>query len=301
MSWQKYDLVFRLLAPMHIGWRKVSNLQQTHGYVTGKVFWGALTARFTREAEEGAKGEAYQNMGDLVKKHFRFTYLYPALQNGGGYKIYYPWEAEDEFDYLFLDSYASTALNYASKSAEDGLLHETEFIAPRTRDNQPVYLKGSMYVRDGLADIIENWQPDSPISVMEAAAHNDFARAIHDALNKLQFGGERGYGWGRVQLVTPLPLSGEPVSGEPVSELVNGRLPAHLETTELNGLTVNGPIEPLTGWERNNNKNDERNWSLSQAEVCYAPGATVPPKTTLIITENSRLQLHNSQSTIHNS
>ncbi len=277
MTWQKYDLVFRLLAPMHVGWRKTSNLQQTRGYVTGKLFWAALTARLTREAGKGANGKAYDAIGKEVKKAFRFTYFYPALQSVNGYKTYYPWEMEDEFDYLFLDSYTSTALNYASKSAADGLLHETEFIAPCTRENQPVYLMGNVYVHT------HKRLPQSPIPLNNLS---DEVKNWQQVLDKFQFGGERGYGWGRVQLVS---LSSTPIQGKPVGELVNGRLPAHLETTNLNGLTVNGPIEPLLGWERNN-ADDKYNWSLSQAEICYAPGAVVPENSTFTITENGRWQ-----------
>lgn len=278
MSWQKYDLLFRLLTPLHIGWRKTSNLQQTRGYVTGKVFWAALTARLTREADQGADGQAYQDIGDMVQKHFRFTYLYPGTPEGSGYKTHYPWQ--DDFDYLFLDSYTSTALNYDNQSAEDGLLHETEFIAPRTRTDQPVYLTGSLYVKDGLTDErVENWQ---------------------NALNKLQFGGERGYGWGRVQLVgDPDHLDGKPIAGEPQGKLVEEtkgndkvyRATAHLITGNTTNIT--GPIEPLIGWERNN-EDGKPNWSLSKHTICYAPGATIAPNTTFTIRHNGLWQLYNS-------
>lgn len=281
MSWQKYDLVFRLLAPMHIGWRKTSNLQQTRGYVTGKIFWAALTARLTREADPGANGKAYQEIGELVQTHFRFTYLYPATkQNNGDFKPHYPWE--DDFDYLFLDSYTSAALNYDNQSAEDGLLHETEFIAPRTRTDQPVYLTGSLYVKADLTDkCVKSWP---------------------NALNKLQFGGERGYGWGHVQLVgDPDQLVGKPIAGEPQGKLVEEtkgdskvyRITAHLIAEKAANIT--GLIEPLIGWERNNTNNDNnKRWKLSKAKICYAPGATVAQPETFTITTNGLWQLHHS-------
>jgi hypothetical protein len=270
MSWQKYDLVFRLLAPMHIGWRKTSNLQQTRGYVTGKVFWAALTARLTREAEQGADGQAYQDIGKLVQKHFRFTYLYPATPNNSGYKTHYPWQ--DDFDYLFLDGYTSAALNYDNQSAEDGLLHETEFIAPRTRTDQPVYLKGSLYVSTSLPDNrLQNWQ---------------------SALNKLQFGGERGYGWGRVQLVACAEK--EMVASDEIQVKVakNGRITAHLIAEKAANIT--GLIEPLIGWERNNTNNgNNKRWKLSdKAKICYAPGATITQDTPFTITTDGLWQLH---------
>jgi len=255
MGWQRYDLVFRLLAPLHSGWRKSGNLQQTRGYVPGKNVWAALTARLTRETGQGAVGSAYEEMGKLVQCKFRFTYLYPATQNGNGYTTHYPWD--DGFDYLFLDSYTSTALNYPSQSAEEGLLHETEFIAPRTRDGDPVYLTGCLYAQAELPAALQKWQ---------------------DALTKLQFGGERGYGWGRVALVECAQR--ERIEGNEVQIQVAAghQITAHLEAKEaIPG--VSGPLEPFIGWERNNPKEPTQkqpSWKLSDiAIICYAPGATI--------------------------
>ncbi|WP_041331191.1 MULTISPECIES: hypothetical protein [Roseiflexus] len=44
MSWQAYEVIFRLRAPLHVGWRRVSNLQMTRHYLTGRNVWGALLA-----------------------------------------------------------------------------------------------------------------------------------------------------------------------------------------------------------------------------------------------------------------
>ncbi|NOK64028.1 MAG: hypothetical protein GFH27_549409n2 [Chloroflexi bacterium AL-W] len=259
MNWQKYDLVFRLLAPLHVGWRKVSNLQQTRGYVTGKMFWAALTARLTREANQGANGQMYQELGKLVKDNFRFTYLYPALQTDSDYTLYYPWERD--FEYLFLDSYTSTALDYTYQSAEDGMLHETEFISPCTCDGQSVYLKGVLYTQNNLDEKLKNWQ---------------------DALSKLQFGGERGYGWGSVRPV--VCKQDETYNGdEPKIQVAeNSHITAHLKTEKATN--VIGSIEPLIGWERNNGNGHP--WKLSdKAVICYAPGSITSIKKTFSIVD----------------
>lgn len=245
MSWQHYNLTFRLLSPLHIGWRKTGNLQQTRGYLPGKNLWAALTARLTRAASNGANATAYQAMGNLVQQHFRFTYFYPALPCGKCYTPHYPWQ--DDFDYLFLDSYASAALNYTTQSAEDGLLHETEFIAPHTRTNQPVYLTGSLYVQTNLPDNLQKWQ---------------------NALNQLQFGGERGYGWGRVKVVSCDAQQGESDNTQ-ITIPQNQPITAHLHTEKTSGIV--GLVEPVIGWERNNHDS----WRLSAATICYAPGAIV--------------------------
>lgn len=259
MSWQKHHLHFRLLSPLHIGWRKTGNLMQTRGYVPARNLWAALTARLTRDFDNGSNAQRYQEIGELVKKHFRFTYFYPALKDSN-YKPHYPWQ--ENFDYLFLGSYAATALNYQAQAAEEAMLRETEFIAPRTRDDQQVYLAGSVYVQTTppLPSPLNNWQ---------------------EALTQLQIGGEQGYGWGRLHKES-CSSCGEPIEANaPPAELVKEclannklvkRLAAHLLATGITGVV--GEIEPLAGWERNN-LGVGSPWRLRQeVPICYAPGST---------------------------
>ena len=128
----------------------------------------------------------------------------------------------------------------------------------------PLYLQGCVFVREeGLPAQLQPW------------------RTI---LNKLQFGGERGYGWGRVALSHE--PEGQAISGEPLGEAVKGqdgcwRITAHLKTE---GVTdVSGPIEPLIGWERGGD--NEATWRLSKkAVITYVPGAQVQsPETFQIV------------------
>ena len=175
MTWIANRVTFRLLSPMHIGWRKLGNLQQTRPYVTGRSLWGALTARLTREH----RSKDYEGMGKKVDEQLAFTYFYPSTSKDTDAVELWPWEDDwDKFAWAFLGSYASTALENG-RSAEAGSLHETEFIAPYTRDEEPVYLVGYIFERE---DCQLDWQ---------------------SALNKLQLGGERSYGWGRVGLEKP--------------------------------------------------------------------------------------------------
>ena len=269
MAWQKYVLVFRLQSPLHIGYRKVGNLMQTRGYVPGKILWAALTARLTRDFDDGADARRYVDIGKDVKASFRFGYLYPALpknplqrvQSANDLAIHYPWE--DNFDYLFLHSYASTALDYTSQSAEDAMLHETEFIAPYTRTGQPVYLTGDLFVNTDLPTPLDKWQ---------------------DVLHKLQLGAERGYGWGRVQLVS-CDKQGAPFTNEPRAGTHNDRITAHLKVK--NASNVQGPIEVLIGWERNNDPDQRGEWKLGKEPIiCYAPGAMITEEGNFQIVEN---------------
>lgn len=278
MSWQKYDLVFRLHSPLHIGWRKTSNLMQTRKYVPAKNLWAALTARLTRGAGKGAEGQAYVAIGAQVQECFRFSYLYPALKDGEEYKVYYPWENEAEFDYLFLDSYASTALNYESQAAEDGLLHDTEFIAPVTRTNEPVFLQGYLYLQkkgEELPPALTPWRT---------------------ALGKVQLGGELGYGWGRIELVKGYPKAVKG-SGEPISMLKDGKITAHLLAENITG--VSGVIEPVLGWERNNDDKNDKKWTLSKVNVCYGPGSKVTTQETSYIMETNHLLKESQTNNAH--
>jgi len=262
MTWMHYRLRFRLLSPLHVGYRKVGNLMQTRPYVPGKVLWAALTARITRDDHDGSQGDGYRRIGELVQEHFRFGYLWPSLDRN---EPSFPWEPNG-FDYLFLGSYASTALNYDQRAAEEGTLHETEFIAPVARDGQPVYLVGDLWVREGdLPKELTNWQR---------------------AFQKLQLGGERTYGWGRVRCYTDWQAEQSETdtaianhtwkerNGEVILMISAGaRLTAHARAAGEDAISgVVGPVEPLVGWERGNEDSDKA-WRLSMAVVCWAPGS----------------------------
>lgn len=270
MTWQKYPLCFRLLSPLHIGYRKIGNLMQTRGYVPGKSLWAALTARLTRDSGNGTDVQCYITIGQAVKESFRFCYLYPALpkdatkdvKSADDLTIHYPWKGS-LFDYRFLSSYASTALNYDQQAAAEGLLHEVEFIrpwaCPLPDDDQPlpVYLVGCLYVQDHLSQELAGWRT---------------------ALSRVQLGGERGYGWGRVHLES-LPDQGGPVNPT-VKVEKNKPVLAHVRAE---GVSLVGPVEPLVGWERDSDENSVRNWRLSSATICYVPGAVVTTESTFVI------------------
>ena len=92
MTWTAYQVSFRLLSPLHIGWRKLGNLQQTRPYVPGRSLWGALTARLTRELV----GCNYRCIGAKVDKELAFTYFYPSIQHNS--VTVWPWPCQwDEF------------------------------------------------------------------------------------------------------------------------------------------------------------------------------------------------------------
>jgi hypothetical protein len=242
------------------------------------VLWGALAQRLTRDIFQG-KGPAtdskdYQVMGNRVHNQLAFSYFYPTTHPDSRVS---PWPWEEGFRPRFLSTYASTALAYPQQSAAEGTLHEVEFISPYTLDvGKQVYLVGYIFARDDAPD----WQ---------------------SALRRLQLGGERGYGWGRVELVgKPEEWNGQPLfhwyTVEPntwppvLKARENASLLAHALAVDFEDKTcpqkdgtptlrrcvegISGPVEPLVGRETHPQDGRFGVW-LSQARICYIPGSMV--------------------------
>jgi hypothetical protein len=304
MGWTAHKIVLRLRSPLHIGAGKMGNLQRTRPYVAGRNLWGALTARLTRDGDSQGKPapEEYEAMGGRVHDELAFTYFFPTTDSEGDQPLFpcldaqgnrgYGWDGsgaplldESAFRYHFLSTYASTALTYPQQSAAEGTLHEVECIVPHTLDNGvPVYLAGYVFAQDGAPD----WK---------------------SALKRLQLGGERGYGWGRVEVVEPAGIQEMEEREAPlfgighIAHLDGPRVHIHLEkgqptlahalaapfedkicrnddgTPRIRGKVVHveGTVEPLVGRET---KPDTRfGVHLSPARICYAPGARVEEAT----------------------
>lgn len=273
MIWTAHQVSFRLLSPLHIGWRKLGNLQQTRPYVTGRSLWGALTARLTRELG----GSNYQEIGKRVDEQLAFTYFYPSVEPD---KVdLWPWPNEwDRFAWAFLGSYASTALENA-RNAEAGSLHETEFIASYIRNSTldekpiPVYLIGYIFEKDTCN---LSWK---------------------GTLKKLQLGGERGYGWGRIHLEDCKAIKNGKGFGydlscredRPQITVPEGKeLLAH--TKAINNANVIGTIEPLIGRMTENSTGFGK--TLSDAEICWMPGGKVTKGETFHIREKGIWERH---------
>ncbi|MDQ7029471.1 MAG: hypothetical protein Q9O62_06680 [Ardenticatenia bacterium] len=287
MAWTHYRLVFRLESPLHIGWRKAGNLMQTRRYVPGKNLWAALTEALVHRAGRGRDGRAYQAVGEALKQHFRFGYLWPARgrkRDDGSWEPptapHFPWKegsSPEYWDYLYLDGTARTALDATARTAAEGMLHEVEYIAPYTREGQPVYLVGDLWVRDEVPPEIDINGATIPLE-------------WEQALRRLQIGGERGYGWGRVRLVCRRSQNSTTVTSGYTWMSANGevcitvdgqqRLTAHTQAGDDEALsTISGPVEPLTGWERRGSRG--RNWHLAKAMIVYVPGGIPAGKITV--------------------
>jgi hypothetical protein len=261
MTWNAYKIVFRVLTPMHMGQAKLGNLQRTRPYVHGKSLWGALTARLTRD-DPGLGGD-YAAVGSRVSDELAFSYFYPTTSHQVDL---WPWDDPDQFAWRYLGSYASTALDYTLNSAEDGSLHETEYIAPTSREGEPVNLVGYVFEKAGCT---LPWK---------------------DALTRLQLGGERTYGWGRVELRAIHSTTEEFFSRLPMT--LDGARPglrlnqeavliAHASANGENAIKAHGSLVPLVGRETRSAANHGR--YLSPPMICWEPGSQVDAETPAIV------------------
>lgn len=249
--WKAHQIVLELLSPLHVGHRRIGNLASTRRYVPGRAIWGALTTRITRDAG----GQDYAEVGRRIHEELAWTYFFISATPG---KVpLWPWGGNrHEFEWLYLSSFASTALE-DGHSADEGALHEVEYIAPRTCFGDQVYLTGYLFERE---ESTLNWR---------------------GALNRLQIGGERSYGWGRVRPFTVTPLEGPcfgiyPAHTNPERPVIE--VPSHsalgAHTLASDADNYQGAIEPLVGRETNT-ESGAFGAKPSLAFVCWIPGTRI--------------------------
>lgn len=263
MKWEVYKLRFQLLSPLHIGYRKIGNIQQTRRYVIAKNLWAAMTVKLTQQTNE----KDYEKIGHEVNKQLAFTYLFPEDHNQKPLipqciqgRHCYGLDSilsEDEFTWRYLNSYASTALNYEANSAEEGSLHEVEYLAPFIRNqSNAVFLSGYVFVQQ------------------------DCALLWKSAINELQIGGERKTGWGRLKLASKPELENTGKlfdtykwRGDQARPqiIIASPLPILAHTKWRKSLKVEGSIEPLVG--RTWNKSKGAGQGLEHNALTYIPGS----------------------------
>jgi hypothetical protein len=281
MSWHAYRLIYRLESPLHIGWRKIGNLMQTRLYVTGRNWWGAAASHLT----QWLGIDDYQAVGKFVRDNLIFGYFFlaedpatPFLPRWEKAGICYGTLSADQFEWRFLSSVASTAIDYQLNTAAEGLLHEVEFIVPKIKEGnifKNVFLVGHLLARDQAQAKCANQEVSINCDAKEVYV-NQLA-LLTQVLAQARIGGERRYGFGRIKLDPQqvieysdlfghkLELTGE----KPMLELNNKEpLPAHFS---VDSLEAEGEIEPLLGREWDENTGPGRR--VSVATICWAPGS----------------------------
>ncbi len=254
--WKAYSLQLRLESPLHIGLRKIGNVQMTRGYVPGWVLWGAFTARLCRDLGS----QEYGAVGKRVREELAFSHFF--LDRLGAGQRLLPWgPTAPEFAYQHLHGVTNTALRNGS-TKEDGSLHETECLLPVSRDGKAVVLCGHIFERKGCE---LNWR---------------------SAAERLSLGGERSYGWGKVSLVAPpegsLSPAGEwdldrarPFRRLAPEEAVGGHLRRWLGDDSVMSCRDEGEVivRRMTDPEKG-----QFGKKISEPEFCWAPSATFVKK-----------------------
>jgi hypothetical protein len=285
MPWKAYFLRYRLISPLHIGAPALGNVQRTLYYIPGKTLWGAASAVLTRRFCSRATEQYYQKVGQFVEENIRFGYFFPE-QNGQRFlpqlangELFFGNLTKEEFEYRFLISEASTAIEPKRFAQADGTLHETEYLFRKSLQSQlasPLYFSGYLYLqhdRHGTAD---------DICALRQA--ND--RDLMENLRELFIGGNRRMGAGKLLREGEIPDDKDsgnsplPTPGSNDWSLAHRYLAGHLKC-EPNGAKakgkIAGPIQPLV----------ERVWAsltmgkrgpgqhLTHAVVAWMPGARV--------------------------
>jgi hypothetical protein len=275
MAWHSYPLTYRLLSPLHVGYRRLGNIQRTRYYLPGRNLWGAITARLTRACYPQPQPADYLAVGDYVRDHIIAGYFYPKLADSSPY---YPrlesarWRygelSASNFEARFIGSFGSTALAASTWTAEEVSLHEIEFIAPKAQTGSlagcSVYLQGHLYLdqdHSAAPPPLQDWDDTTTL----------------EHLQELFVGGEQGYGFGHMVLQDePAALETASDSRPQPRDLDGPVLRAHLRVQRESSMKVMGPLEPLVGREWADGRRGElrrgAGQDVSEAVVAWVPG-----------------------------
>jgi hypothetical protein len=259
MGWTMYTAIYELRSPLHIGYHKVGNVQRTRYYITARNLWGAVTEALTRRGftTNGVSQGNYQQIGAWVKDHCAFGYwfiqengqlLYPRYDAG---KLKYGHLTAANFERRYLDAHVTTALDPSTTSAEEGSLHEVEFIAPHKRDGVQTRVGGWVFLDE------------------TAQASLDWCYW----LSTLQVGGERRYGFGMLRLLKMESANESQVdrTGTRPRQSVPKGTPFLAHTVIAPSIRVRGQIEPLVG--RSTSQSHAFGSDLTAGIVCWTPGS----------------------------
>jgi hypothetical protein len=273
MTWQAFEILFRLKSSLHIGCRQVGMLAKTRYYVPGRNMWAAVTARLAQMRPDTDLPN-YQGVGEWLKKNAKFSYFYLAVDREGG-QDYLPrysddglkWGdlLQDEFERRFITSFTTTAIEHSSRTAEDESLHEIELVSHQAiednlEDLRPVYLRGYIFL-DGV-------EPEKPTL-------RDVKLA--GLLSFLQIGGEQRYGFGKLLLKggkcssVTCPVWAESFNQEKASIVLNDQykyIPGHVVHGNIE---LGGDVELLRGREWDQKRGAGQH--MPPAELWWQPGS----------------------------
>lgn len=322
MTYKAFQVVLRLGAPLHVGWRQVGNLWQTRPYILAHQVLAALATRCTEwslggEIESGSN--PYLRRLAWLKKNVVVTYFFPSLEKDPA-NSYLPcfknsgrlyWEignseealSREEFEYLFFDAEMRTALDYRRAAAQESSLYCMEYVRPWTRETEmnqkkncwPVYFAGYVFLTEEAEKEFNKAKTKLKVQNLK--------EVLRYLFNYLQIGGERKYGWGLLLAsegaVEECPLPNELFGRKGLSLSVynegDGKIElhvkvekdqpvlAHVRHEEAKG-RITGPVEVLVHRSTVEDKAGCHYGKNISLFICYPPGSKCEGENTFKIT-----------------
>jgi len=299
--WARYKVYLEAKAPIHVGYgAKLGVVDRTRYYIPAKNVWGALTSLIAKSVMKNYSPKIYQRIGEFLNENIKFSYFYPVEYKKANGKIqvqqvFAPCHKEDglkfgvckdkkaifleEFERIFISSFVSTAIDKTSKSAEEGSLHEIEFIRDRIKcgtEVKPTVFVGYFFVREEYLKI--------KVETVVKISFADYIEVDGNKLNEMWIGGERNYGFGRTKVLLEkindvkinLFDSGMLVDVTKDQLIVSGEdelriALSHVSIENLDIKLVKGDIEPFIGREWGEIGSGQK---ISQvAKICITPGS----------------------------
>lgn len=248
MSWALHRWTWAVEAPLFVGMSPAGSLNRCRLYVPARAIWGAVTAELAQRQANGFPD--YQGLGARLRDGARFTYLYPAEQDGRTWRAWLPsyergaglvWRREDRTDarhdlsdramrMRLLGTRPATGVDPSSDTAAEGSLRETECINTHWRKED-----GSAGSTVGLVGyVFLNGVSDLPLTV--------------GTIEEIAIGGDTRYGLGRLKRVewtgssTVFGFATQLDGADPSIE--SDRVLGHAEGDDLCGQR-----EALGGWD----------------------------------------------------
>ncbi len=293
MAWHRFPIRFELLSPVHVGFlpnNPGTVIAPTRLYVPGKNLWGAITASLTPRLYPAPTPSDFASVGESVRGALCFSYLYlsdgeriftPSYEGGN---LQWDGDLDQDFRAAFVDSRLSTEIG-ATGAAEDGSLHEIEFIRNRIGSpltgSKPVYLCGVGWLHEEAA--IDGF----PIQVEAEGPvlrRNGSEQGTVCLFEGLAVGGERNYGFGRLRQAPVLPQMRHKLEGlwpkQPdIAFAVDRPLLGHMGY--FSDVRFQGQVEILASREYPRHGRLLHSYETPGAAVtndgyCFAPGTCFP-------------------------
>lgn len=258
--WTCYQLRYRALSDVSVGFHKLGFVQRTRYFIPPVNFWAAATALAAGRGAAGAAKPDYAGWGGKIAGALRFSCFF--VEDGNGSALY-PWSDAAEFERRCVGSRGRATIEAASATALPGGLFDLEYLSAKQPGGAATHFIGYVW-----------------------AAESFPAHQLKRFLDRLGIGGERRYGLGQLQLECMREADGvfdlaTDVSGAaPTVTVPAGKaIPAHVDAASCpDDVTVRGELEALTGRDHSDNGPGRQ---VRTPKLCWAPGAHCDVEATL--------------------